>query len=320
MMQIKAVQTAATSNSAAEKRPLLAPRIAVCLAAFNGIRFIEEQIQTILQQENVDVRLFISVDESTDDTLGLCRIIAAENASVILLPYVGRFGGAAKNFFRLIRDVDFSGFDYVSLADQDDVWLLDKLWVAHECLMFGGFSAYSGNVTAFWPDGSQLLINKAQSQRKYDFLFEAAGPGCTYVLKVAEALVLKTFLEKNWVAANEVSLHDWLLYAWFRANALQWYIDKIPKVLYRQHSSNQVGANKGVKAMWGRLKLLGSGWYRNEIGKIASLVYLSTDNMPPAIRRDGAVSRRFLLANASEVRRRLRDRFFFFVLVMVGLY
>jgi rhamnosyltransferase len=296
------------------------PRVAVCLAACNGMAFIEEQIDSILKQVHVDIHLFISVDMSTDGTLEFCQSLEKIESRVTLLPPAGRFGGAAKNFFRLIRDVDFSEYDYVSLADQDDIWLHDKLRVAHECMVNGRHAAYSGNVTAFWPDGRELLINKSQSQRKLDFLFEAAGPGCSYVLRAHEASAFKRFLIENWLVVNSVTLHDWLIYAWFRANNMAWFIDGIPKILYRQHGSNQVGANHGLRATYGRLKLMRSGWYRGEIGKIVTLVGQRLLGVPVSDLSRGVVPRLFMIMNATEVRRRLRDRLLLFGVVMLGIY
>lgn len=318
-MVSKVSMTAAALKTVQEIQALK-PRFAVCLAAYNGMAFIEEQIHSILQQEDVEVQLFISVDKSTDDTLGWCQALAEIEQGVTVLPFNGRFGGATKNFFHLLREVDFSGYDYLSLADQDDIWLQDKLWVAHECIVNGGFSAYSGNVTAFWSNGRQLLINKSQPQRKYDFLFEAAGPGCSYVLRVPEALDFKRFLLENWSAANEVALYDWLIYAWFRANNRAWNIDASSKILYRQHTSNQVGANHGLKALFARFNLLRSGWYGTEIGKVASLVGSHLREIPVGSLSRGVVPRLFLIVHATEVRRRLRDRLFLFGMVMLGIY
>jgi rhamnosyltransferase len=296
------------------------PRVAVLLAAYNGMKWIDEQVRSILQQEGVEVCLFISVDPSEDETSSWCRRLAAEDTRVMLLPEGQKFGGAARNFFRLIRDVDFSMADYMALADQDDIWFPEKLSVAVMHMKKGSFSAYSSSVTAVWADGRQLLIDKAQAQRRYDFLFEAAGPGCTYVLACGKALELRDFLIKNWVTVNKVALHDWLIYAWFRANGLSWYIDPTPRILYRQHDSNQVGANQGIKAILSRLKMLNSGWYRAEIGKISLLVGDQLAFLREIVSRDGTVSRLFLLRNAFETRRRLRDQLFFFTVVMLGLY
>lgn len=299
---------------------LAIPHFAVLLAAYNGMNWLAPQIESILSQRCVQVTIFVSIDLSSDATESWLKKIAAVNSNVVILPVGGRFGGAAKNFFRLIRDVDFSGFDYISFADQDDVWLDDKLCTAHEKIMKDGLSAYSGNVTAFWPDGRKSLIDKAQKQTEYDFLFEAAGPGCTYVLKVTDALRFKDFLLGNWTLVNEVALHDWLIYAWFRSNKLPWYIDPAPKMLYRQHGNNQVGANTGLGAMKARFKLLRSGWYRGEISKIASLLTSKRTDLPVCLVEEGLVPRRFLFANLNNTRRRLRDQIVFVLIVTLGIY
>ena len=49
------------------------PSIAILLSAYNGVEWIEEQIDTILKQQNVKIQLFISVDLSTDNTYDLCK-------------------------------------------------------------------------------------------------------------------------------------------------------------------------------------------------------------------------------------------------------
>lgn len=296
------------------------PRVAVLLAAYNGCQWLSAQLQSILDQQGVYVRVFISVDKSSDGTEALVDNWASKDARVIPLPYGDRLGGAAKNFYHLIRNVDFSSFDYVSFADQDDLWVADKLVCAHRQLSQGRFAAYSGNVTAFWPDGRELLLDKAQPQRQYDFLFEAAGPGCSYVLAAADALNFKGFLLEHWQDANKVFLHDWLVYAWFRANGLRWFIDPSPKIQYRQHASNQVGANAGFKAFKARLVLLRQGWYRAQIAQIVGLLGANVVSVQGGIGQDGTVSKTFLIRNIGQLRRRPRDRVFLFFIILLGVY
>ena len=71
-------------------------------------------------QDNINVHIFISVDLSDDSTLNICMKLEANNNMVTVLPYGEYFGEAAKNFYRLIKDVDFSNFDYISFSDQDE--------------------------------------------------------------------------------------------------------------------------------------------------------------------------------------------------------
>ncbi|MGE1094165.1 glycosyltransferase [Pseudomonas zeae] len=292
--------------------PVKYPQVAVLLAAYNGMRWIEEQIASILSQSAVDVTVYISVDPSTDGTEAWCASFFAERSDVVLLPAVGNFGGAARNFFRLIRDVDFEGYDFIAFSDQDDIWHSDKLERATRTLLTREFDAYSSNVTAFWPDGKTHLLDKAQPQVAWDFLFEAAGPGCTYVLSKRLADSLKDSMLANWQRLQEVSLHDWYCYAFARSHQFKWFIDPVPSMLYRQHDSNQVGANTGLAPLISRYKTIHGGWWFAQVRLIASLVGQSRE---PFVDTWLELGRRQLLTlsfNAWICRRRFRDKVFFF--------
>lgn len=296
------------------------PRVAVLLAAYNGMKYIGDQVESILSQKGVDVTVFFSVDRSTDGTEKWVAGLSQQTSRAVLLPYGERFGGAASNFFRLVRDVDFSGFDYIALADQDDIWLDDKLRRAHDLMLQNQYDAYSANVLAFWPEGREMVINKAQPQVSHDYLFEAAGPGCTYVFTVASALRLKAFMQQHWVQVNSLSLHDWFFYAWYRASGLLWFIDIEWRMRYRQHANNQVGANQGFSAMCHRLKLLRSGWYRAEVARISVLVSPSGDQLANLVRKKSSWANLRLLPSICVLRRRLKDRVFLFFMIILGIY
>ncbi len=248
------------------------PKIAVVMAVYNGAEWISQQIESILNQQDVNLTLFISIDPSTDQSEALCLSFVEKYQNIQLLAPAGTYGGAAKNFFRLIRDVDFSGFDYVSFADQDDIWFSNKLAHAVAKLKATNSEGYSSNVIAFWPNGQQLLIEKAQPPREWDYFFEAAGPGCTYVMTVKLVTQLKKIIVSNWQEVNQLALHDWFTYAFARANGYKWWIDSEPFMLYRQHERNQVGVNKGFKAFVFRVKkVLGDSGF-NQSALIAKLV------------------------------------------------
>ena len=276
------------------------PSVAVLLTAYNGITWIEEQVDSILNQKNVNIDLYISVDLSSDGTHEWCQELALKNTSVNMLPYGDCFGGAAKNFFRLIKDVDFNGYDYISLADQDDIWLPEKISRAIKLIKDRKLEGYSSNVIAFWEDGREQVIDKSYPQKKYDYYFESAGPGCTFMFKKQSLKKFKIFLTENWDLVNEVKLHDWMIYAYFRSFSMLWYIDKTPSMYYRQHKNNQIGANYYWKSYLSRLKKINSGWYHNEVQKIIAL-------LKPYSRDDMKFSKLFLIINFYKLRRRLRD-------------
>jgi rhamnosyltransferase len=248
------------------------PHVAVLLAAYNGMQWIEEQVSCILKQHGVEVTLFISVDLSSDGTDRWVAALAEKHPNVILLPYGECFGGAGPNFFRLLKDVDLSCFEAVSFADQDDIWFPDKLQRACTLLREGHCDVYSSNVIGVWPNGKQVLVDKAQPQKEFDHFFEAAGPGCTYVFNAASASAFKHFLIELDDMVQAVSLHDWFAYAFCRHNGFKWFIDPKPSMYYRQHGGNQFGINTGLAAYKKRFELLVNQWYRNQVNLIVSLV------------------------------------------------
>lgn len=288
------------------------PSVAVLLAAYNGMQYIEEQVQSILQQTGVNVSIFISVDLSTDGTYVWAVDAAQRHDNVHLLEYGARFGGAARNFFRLLRDVDISQFDFVSFADQDDIWRPDKLTRAVAKIWETGSQGYSSNVTAFWPSGKTKLIDKSQPQRSWDYLFEAAGPGCTYVFSSGLASQLKSVIVANWSLAGGLDLHDWFSYAFARANGYRWVIDDWSSMLYRQHLGNQWGANSGWRAFLFRIQKVAGGWGFEQSALTAQLAGQGGSPFVRSWSRCGRLGFLKLALRAYACRRRLRDRIFFF--------
>lgn len=259
--------------------PFELPEVAVLLAAYNGMSWIEEQLASILAQTGVHVSIFISVDPSTDGTEDWCADYAASHPNVTLLAPAGPFEGAARNFFRLIRDVDFSPYDFVSFADQDDIWYPDKLERAIAKLRSDDVDGYSSNVVAFWPNGRRMLVDKAQPQVQWDYLFEAAGPGCTYVLKPALAAGFKKLIVDEWERVQEVALHDWFCYAYARSHEFKWFIDPVPGMDYRQHADNQVGVNSGWSSAFRRMRHMSEGWWIRQVNLLCTLL----NAIPPAV-------------------------------------
>ena len=282
-------------------------KVAVCLAAFNGEQHIAEQIDSILNQVDVDVTVYVSVDLSSDNTLALVEAYGKKDARVVLLSYGERYGSAARNFFRLIEEVNFNAFDYVSLADQDDIWLSKKLSSAVSVMTTNKADAYSSNVQAFWPDGREKVINKAQPQQQWDYVFESAGPGCTFVINKNLALALQAFLLKNKIQTYAVALHDWFIYAYARYNNYQWVISEQVHMRYRQHSHNVVGANVGVRAKLTRWKKLREGWLHTQALIIANIVGYTQLLPIQKMLNMSLVNTLWLVFNVRKLRRRFRD-------------
>jgi rhamnosyltransferase len=248
------------------------PSVAVCLAAFNGLQYLQPQVDSILGQSDVDITLYVSVDRSTDGTEDWFSGLHARDARIVLLPFGETFGGAARNFFRLLREVDFSPFEYVAYADQDDIWLPGKLKRAVESLSEQGADGYSSDIVAFWESGRSRYIKKSYPQQRWDYLFESAGPGCTFVFTQLLAMKIKNAMQKNSQKILDVGLHDWFTYAFARANGHKWIIDGYASLMYRQHGQNQVGVNAGFSALLWRAKKVLNGWGLDQARLISELV------------------------------------------------
>jgi glycosyltransferase involved in cell wall biosynthesis len=104
----------------------MSPSVSVALGTYNGERFVEEQLRTILAQETPAMEVVVSDDGSTDNTVAIVKAVAASGAGAtpIRLVSTERIGGVARNFDRAIAECRG---DIVALSDQDDRWSPDRL-------------------------------------------------------------------------------------------------------------------------------------------------------------------------------------------------
>lgn len=293
------------------------PHVSVLMATFNGAPWLREQIDSILNQDGVSVRLIIADDGSTDSTLDLISDIRSKDDRIELVEFDNRAGSASANFFRLMLHVDLSAVEYVAFSDQDDIWLPGKLKKAILCLGNKDFVGYSCATMAFWPDGREKLMSQNSRLRNFDFLFEGAGQGCSFVLKKSVFLEFVRFLRKNVIDLPSVHYHDWLVYAFVRLSGLGWYFDNAPMLRYRQHALNDTGARGSVVGILGRFEKIKNGWYSEQLKSVFHIFLKSEEfgNKCLAAQQIFASNKNYFtnkLANAVWVlkngRRRISDR------------
>lgn len=100
------------------------PLVTVIMSTFNGEKYLAEQIDSILGQDYPDLKLVVRDDGSTDGTLELLDGYAAAHDSI--KAYKGENVGLVRSFFAGLEQIDPES-EYVSFADQDDVWHQDKI-------------------------------------------------------------------------------------------------------------------------------------------------------------------------------------------------
>ena len=241
-------------------------KIAILLPVFNGSKFLKSQIDTIQKQKKVNFDIFISVDKSSDNSKIICHQLSKKYKNIKLLKHNKVFGSASKNFLYLLTNVNFKNYKYISLTDQDDLWLEDKLSDSKQKIK-EGYDIYSSSVIALTAK-KKKYINKAQKQTKKDFFFESGGPGSTYFFNRSFADKLKKFLIINRKKISKFHHYDWLIYSYARKRNFKWFIDKKPSLLYRQHENNELGANISLKSFVARGREIVTG---NALKKVIEL-------------------------------------------------
>lgn len=304
-------------------------KVMVLLACRNGASWIREQLDSILAQQGVDVSILIQDDKSTDDTASIIAqyVDIAPGRISIILNETGT-GSAGANFRKLIACTDLSAFDYVALADQDDIWHSDKLARGIAAMQRSGAHGYSAAVNAFWPDGKESILAQSSQQRSLDFIFEGAGQGCTFVLPVAGFDVIQQFCRQHAVELLEFHFHDWLIYILVRTAGGSWYFDPEPAMRYRQHENNDMGARGGLASLRRRVAMVKQGWYGKQVAlalniyRIAGGVDARAKALQVTLQAPSSWKRRVGLAliSGTHGRRRLADRGALIVFALLGWF
>jgi glycosyltransferase involved in cell wall biosynthesis len=238
--------------------------VAILLCAYNGARFLSEQLGSIENQSHSDWKVWVSDDGSTDGTLALLeqyRLRWGENRLAVVS---GPKKGFAANFLSLACRPEIDA-DYFSYSDQDDIWEKDKLRRAISMLsVFGNLAPtlYCGR-TKLVDERGQFIGLSPLFMRQPDFrnaLVQNVGGGNTMVFsRTARHILLDAGADIDVVA------HDWWTYVAISGAGGQVIYDSEPTLLYRQHGQNLIGSNNGWLARFSRVRLLMHGQLRSWI-------------------------------------------------------
>ena len=220
--------------------------VLILLATYNGEKYINEMVDSILNQDYEDWALVLSDDGSTDKTPEILDEYAAKFPNKITHYCSGqRFGNAQKHFMHLLnthRDAP-----YIMFCDQDDRWHSDKVSKTLEkmqeieetdtpCLVHTDLVVVDGELNKISDsfcklsklDGNRLALNQ--------LLVQNVVTGCTMMInkRLADLSCEKPLPE-------EALMHDgWiaLICSVFGKSA---FLDE-STIDYRQHGNNSVGA------------------------------------------------------------------------------
>ena len=215
--------------------------ITVLMSTYNGGKYLQEQIKSILRQKDVSVRLIIRDDGSTDETLDILRIYQESNPNIVIEPKTNNMG-PCKSFLYLISK--YNDDEYFALADQDDIWDEDKLTTAINKIQELGASGkpvlYYSNLRIVDAEGTfcRLSHNAPHTaKRRFAAFVENLATGCTVVYNKNLADIAHN------IRPDDYSMHDAWLYTVTKLFGSVIY-DFAPHINYRQHGANQVGTYK----------------------------------------------------------------------------
>lgn len=226
--------------------------IVVLMSAYNGARYLPTQLDSILSQDYQPVTLLVRDDGSPDggETLRILRKYEQENPLRVMV-LEGENLGFADSFSELVRSAleRFPNVSRFAFADQDDVWMPEKLSRAIGMMKSCPDAlpvAYCSNTLRV--DGDLNPIGMSWDPRKVKLskkraLVENFATGCTMVFNREAARIYDEFRPAR------VGMHDFLMYQICTfLGKLIW--DQESFILYRQHTSNQIGR----PGPWGRMK------------------------------------------------------------------
>lgn len=233
----------------------------IVLATYNGQRYLEEQLDSLLGQSVSNTRILIGDDGSLDGTLQLVDQYAVKlPGRVQTLPKDPGSKGACGNFNRLLMASDAP---YVFLCDQDDVWDADKVHVALELLrelesVYGtdtpilvhtDLRVVDQNLAVTSDSFFEFQNLDAHASAFKQLLVQNMVTGCTVVVN-------RALLNKALPIPADAIMHDWWLALVAAAFGKIGFLNRAT-VSYRQHGANTVGAKGWTIALIGsRLKML----------------------------------------------------------------
>lgn len=208
-------------------------KVQVLLSTYNGEKYLKEQIESILKQEEVEVSLLIRDDGSKDHTIEIIKELAKHTK---ITYYIGENMGPARSFMDLVNKS--ASFDYYAFADQDDVWEPKKL-ISAICMLEqkeGEPSLYLSALQIV--DENLQAIEMKQVEGNFSLegeIIRNFATGCTQVFNKKLCDIIKTY------SPTYLIMHDsWITRVCYAIGG-NVIIDKNSYIKYRQHSSNVLG-------------------------------------------------------------------------------
>ena len=239
------------------------------MATLDGERFLGEQLRSILRQTLLPLELVVCDDGSSDGTPALLEEFARDAPFPVRVHRSERRLGVGDNF---LRAASLCVGELVAFADQDDVWLEEKLARAVAALDAPGVGLVVHACTVV--DEGLRSLGKAVPFIRRPHLAEplaaprwGQAPGMAMTFERELLALLPAERRPRAHHEHGLLLHDEWVYGLARlARKIAFVPDEL--VLYRQHPVNVEGApDRGLRRRLGDAATLGWEYYRRRAGQ-----------------------------------------------------
>ena len=215
--------------------------ISVCMATYNGQKYLREQVDSILSQLGEEDELVVSDDGSADETISILYSYGDRRIKIYHHVRKNKQGGTKANMQLVAENLQFGlqqcQGDYIFLSDQDDVWLPGKVMkcmavlrehtlVNHDC------KVVDENLNVLYPSYFDLVHTKegfVHNFVKFGYL------GCCMAFR-------RDVLEYVLPFDSEIAHDAWICYLVGLLDDSQCIAE--PLLLYRRHGKNTSGASQ----------------------------------------------------------------------------
>jgi len=233
-------------------------KVKVLLSAYNGEKYICDQIDSILAQSYKNIEIYVRDDGSTDKTLEQLKTYTGNNRIHLLK---GENVGFIHSFLELVKTSGDA--DYFAYSDQDDVWMPGKIRMAVDALeaqdnslpllYFSNYDFYDGNMN-FQEHGKAPSIPPSFHNALVDCM--PLGINSVFNKKACDSI------RKN--VPDKCCGHDWWTYILCAGTGKVIYENK-PTVKYRRHEKNvSAGGMSFIKfQIWRFKKFFMNDYFKN---------------------------------------------------------
>ena len=219
----------------------------ILMAAYNGEEYIAAQIESIMRQSYTDWTLIIRDDGSSDRTIEIIEQIAKKENRIKLITDKCGNKGVIDNFELLLKQ---SKAKYIMLADQDDIWLPDKVSLTlnemlkiekenkeKPILVFTDATVVDQNL--------KILNNSYIKTENLDTVIASNFERLPIRNCVMGCTIMINFTAKELVLPFNpyILMHDWWIALIVHHYGIISFLNN-KTILYRQHANNQVGSGR----------------------------------------------------------------------------